>query len=274
MKRYKSVKRIPFAPGATKLSEEPYVIEQGMVEWGAWGKWSFPYIKQVAGDYRVKMTLGNSEKDQTKLIKTTIGDFIDQYCLGDGANLGGSRDEVPYLQELNLLAEFPDLNADLELPSLYPQWCLTRTFSWMGTTGSMTGLHNDSLHNFHVQCCGRKRFLFIPTDKLPKSLISSKYDSGTYLALIDLLSEEYASSPFFEQLEAEIYEVVLEPGEILYIPRWWWHQVISIEPTISVNCFMSFAFDIFISGYYVVLEILHRLGLYKKGNCACHSSES
>jgi ribosomal protein L16 Arg81 hydroxylase len=32
-------------------------------------------------------------------------------------------------------------------------------------------------------------------------------------------------------------ECVLEPGDILYIPSCWWHNVITLSPSISINVF-------------------------------------
>lgn len=32
-----------------------------------------------------------------------------------------------------------------------------------------------------------------------------------------------------------IFQVVLEPGDVLLVPRHWWHYVESLEPSISIN---------------------------------------
>lgn len=38
-----------------------------------------------------------------------------------------------------------------------------------------------------------------------------------------------------------VVQVILEPGDLLYVPRHWWHYVESVgeEPTVSINTWVD-----------------------------------
>ena len=177
---------------------------------------------------------------------------------------------IPYLQELDLLQAKPALARDLRFESLFPQPCKQRYFSWLGVAGSRTGLHNDNLENLHVPIYGSKRYLLMRPDALPERLITDKYDPGTRCARVDVAELERRIDSGEEGAGPTIYEVTLRPGDLLYTPRAWWHEVTSLETTISVNCFMMFARDVPRLVGSVTLFLLHHAGLYRRGNCVCH----
>jgi len=54
-----------------------------------------------------------------------------------------------------------------------------------------------------------------------------------YLSYVDCDNPDYEKFPKFR--EARAWEGMLNPGEILYLPARWWHQVRSLQDAISVN---------------------------------------
>ena len=69
-----------------------------------------------------------------------------------------------------------------------------------------------------------------------------------------------------------MWTVNLAAGDLLYIPKYWYHQVTpTSDYSVSVNYFHSSL------GEYVCGGVLrdmchyaHLLGLYKSGHCVCH----
>lgn len=101
---------------------------------------------------------------------------------------------------------------------------------WIGEKGVTTHAHYDSYYNVYAQISGRKKF----------TLVSPMY-------WMDLKPFPFCH-PSFAQSQVGLggrsqvlfsginqTEIILEPGDILYIPPLWWHEVIALEDSISVN---------------------------------------
>ncbi len=59
--------------------------------------------------------------------------------------------------------------------------------------------------------------------------------SGSTSKVLDIENPDLEKFPKFAK--ANSMECVLEPGDILYIPACWWHNVITLAPSISINVF-------------------------------------
>jgi hypothetical protein len=99
---------------------------------------------------------------------------------------------------------------------------------WAGT-GNVTHLHLDSSNNFYFQVVGKKTFiLFEPVNYnflYPKAPHLSEF---RYVQDVD--PEKFPLFRFAKKIE-----VTLNPGDFLYLPPFWWHQVETFNPYVSVN---------------------------------------
>lgn len=119
---------------------------------------------------------------------------------------------------------------------------------WVGFGGHTTCLHCDPFDGILIQLCGTKRVLLFPPKQLP-----NLYPFTVFTHLWSGLkrrasySQVYPDRPdftAFPQFRAALQhkrEVTLNPGDILFIPVGWWHEVISMGEGIvcSVNRFWS-----------------------------------
>ena len=64
----------------------------------------------------------------------------------------------------------------------------------------------------------------------------------------------------------------VESGDLLYIPNGWWHVVETGAHSISVTVQLYTAWDWMSVWPDRVLEYLHEWGLYRRGQCTCHTS--
>ncbi|MFE7798904.1 cupin-like domain-containing protein [Nocardia sp. NPDC057440] len=103
---------------------------------------------------------------------------------------------------------------------------------WIGQQGNLTPLHNDPWHGLLIQLHGRKRVRLFPPNEYRNVYGKVPFKaSDPYTGLPDEFEPDRNS---FEKLQhASYYDVVLETGDILYIPMFWWHQVESVDPAIS-----------------------------------------
>ncbi len=119
---------------------------------------------------------------------------------------------------------------------------------WLGVGGHTTCLHCDAFDGILIQLLGTKRILLFPPRQLPNLYafpISSHLWAG--LKRRASYSQVYPEQPDFESFPRfraalqQKCEVVLNPGDVLFIPVGWWHEVISTGDGVvcSVNRFWS-----------------------------------
>ena len=110
--------------------------------------------------------------------------------------------------------------------------------SWISSEGCITPLHYDLCHGFLSQIIGKKKvILFSPDDwrnLYPRSITSSCRNSSKISLDLWMNGDENQISRFPNVGNAKILEVILDEGEMLYIPPFFWHFVETINPSVSV----------------------------------------
>jgi len=122
---------------------------------------------------------------------------------------------------------------------------------WIGNSRATTALHKDNYENIYVQLRGRKRFLLLPglcqpcvaerplraatyRRASPDEIQAGTADKSLYLdldegaeevpfATWDPDSPEACATPYSHL--ADPMEIILEPGDLLYLPAMWYHKV-------------------------------------------------
>ena len=107
---------------------------------------------------------------------------------------------------------------------------------WVSYHGAFTRAHFDELENFNIQLDGRKRFILLPPgrrDYYPRSVLRGFGDYSQANSFYDVSPER------FPRLAARLpqrRDVILEPGQMLYLPLGWWHQAESLaDVNININ---------------------------------------
>ena len=113
---------------------------------------------------------------------------------------------------------------------------------WAGTEGANTACHQDTYgENLVCQLAGTKVWtLFSPadSDKLRPSRVP--YEESSVYSLVNIQHLERNSESVLEQLAGVVcYSVTLEPGDVLFVPHHWWHQVNTTSSwSLSVNTWL------------------------------------
>jgi len=97
----------------------------------------------------------------------------------------------------------------------------------------VTGFHIDWGDNILAQLQGRKELHLASPEQSRFMYIGRKFDQGTTLSEVDLDNPDLQRFPLFEK--AELIKIILHPGEMIFIPRGWWHHVRSLDASISVS---------------------------------------
>lgn len=112
-------------------------------------------------------------------------------------------------------------------------------FVYMGPKGSWTPLHTDVFksYSWSANICGRKLWYLFP----PRESQVNKGKKNKLPCDVNTLLEESvkdaAEAPNLlkEGKNAAYLKVIQNPGEIIFVPSNWYHQVHNLDDTISIN---------------------------------------
>jgi len=210
----------------------PVVLLDAMHDWPALDRWSPDYLGARCGNPLVEVMTGraadsqyelNSERHKTKMPLDqflhwirTAGETNDFYMVANNRSFDSGN--------LRLLLE------DIRLFDgiLDPSNVAARLFFWFGPAGTVTPLHHDVMNVLLAQVVGRKLVTLIPS--FETHLVYNRV--GVY-SEVDVEAPDYSRYPLFRDVSR--HQVLLQPGEALFIPVGWWHHVRSLDVSISVS---------------------------------------
>ena len=107
------------------------------------------------------------------------------------------------------------------------------TTVWIGEKGVTASTHYDPSHNFYVQLDGTKVFLLSPPSSYKNWYLNPyahpNYRQAQYLGP---RSDQYL---FPQGGGVTAHVASLQPGDLLYLPPFWFHRVTALSPSMSVN---------------------------------------
>jgi len=219
-------------------SQNRAVIITGMLgEWPAMQKWSLDYFADTLGEREVEVQFGRDgdpdyEVNQPKHKRTmAFGQYVETVRSAGVTNnfymtANNSGHNKKAIQEL-----WGDIT---QLPEYLDGSDPMAGYFWLGPAGTLTPFHHDLTNNFMAQVIGRKRVLLIPAHQLPLT-----YNHLHCYTPVDGNAIDYERFPLLK--DATIQEVILHPGELLFLPIGHWHFVEALD----VSCTMSFTNFVF-----------------------------
>lgn len=215
-----------------RASRRPCVLTGSLTSWPAMTRWTPEYFGRTYGATRVRtaVDLPNDGLPYTRLAENhvremRIEDFVDL--------LDSTTRNNPCYLEMEA-ADFPAISEDFDFASIATNRAGFRHKIWLGSENTRSGLHFDGSDNLLAQVRGRKKAYLVAPDE-PKLLYPYRWNVGH--SPLDPIAPDLEAFPRFA--EATVYEAVLEPGDVLFIPQHWWHFLHSLEPSISVNSWFS-----------------------------------
>jgi hypothetical protein len=214
---------------------KPLVIKDLAKGWPAYSKWGWDYFKSLVGNQRVGI-YNNVKSDAYTPINTaddytTFGEYIDMIRSGPAAWR---------IFLFNIFDHAPQLIHDFSWPEDYMKGFVKKyPMLFVGGEGSITHMHFDidMSHILHTQFGGRKRVLLFPfseQDKLYRKPweVLSMVDFSFY-ADKEKSKVDYDAYPALKH--AKGYEIVLEPGDTLFMPAGYWHHMEYIESGFAMS---------------------------------------
>ena len=171
-------------------------------------------------------------------VRARVGDYINTAFAPDRAMQDmsmldyldlvaqGSHDLPPYLGNL----ELRELNSLCHWPAYFDKIGPPRY--WLGPAGTVTPLHCDYDDNLFAQIWGSKRIILSPPHH-DEFLYPREANAILFGSPFDPEAPDYERFPLAR--EATMIECLVEPGDMLYVPAGWYHQVRSLAFSLSSN---------------------------------------
>ncbi|KAI9349992.1 hypothetical protein DFJ73DRAFT_832677 [Zopfochytrium polystomum] len=173
----------------------------------------------------------------------------------DEESLSRAAEGPWYLAQHDLFSQVPELRDDIIVPD-YCYWeadedggdtpspSSSRSASpaparddvsisaWFGPGGTVSPLHTDPRDNLFAQVMGRKYVrLYAPTET--ERVYPHEEEMLRNSSRVDAENPDLEAFPLFA--EADYEDCIVEPGDLLFIPKGWWHYVRSLEVSFSVS---------------------------------------
>jgi hypothetical protein len=171
-------------------------------------------------------------------VRARVGDYVDTAFATDRAMqdmslraylelvANNTQDLPPYLGNLELRA----LNALCHWPAYFHKMGPPRF--WLGPSGTVTPLHCDYDDNIFAQIWGAKR-IFLSPPHHDEFLYAREANALLFSSPFDPEAPDFDKFPLARQ--ATMIECVVQAGELLYVPAGWYHQVRSLNFSLSAN---------------------------------------
>ncbi len=240
------------------LAYAPVVLKRFGSGWPAVRKWTPEFFRSRYGNQKLCVRVKSVDLAPESIYarEVTMAEFIEDI-------LSGGESYASNLEDL--FNANPELRDDLDIPGLLPYSCahaatiarrsrrwripkwgeILSTQIFISNSKGRTGYHCATGGNFFLQVYGRKRWLFVNPRHTafmhPYVRKDFLYSASAIDPCLSRQDQVRAGFPLYNLVPK--YEVVLEPGDLLYSPQWWWHQVDNVGDSIGVA--MRFRTDMF-----------------------------
>ncbi|MEN3950026.1 DUF6065 family protein [Iodidimonas sp. SYSU 1G8] len=209
----------------------PVILVGEMADWPALTRWTPEYLKEKIGAATVEYQggrTGNAGFEREKDLHRRQGPF-DAFIAG--IEKGGNDSYLTAYNSASNRQALAPLAEDMGTLGKFLTEDPSAGMMWIGPAGTVTPLHHDLTNNFIAQVVGRKKLKVLPASEVGR-LYNDRHVFSDIADLEDpgLDAERYPRLP-----GSRVYDVVLEPGEILFVPLAWWHQVKSVDFSVTVT---------------------------------------
>jgi len=195
---------------------KPVVFTDLMDTWPAKNKWTVEFFKEKYGHLEVPVFSANYSKpgkgymvaDKTMSFREFLTEMEK-----------GPTDLRMFL--FNIFRHAPELCHDFSTHTIMEGFIKQFPFMFFGGQGSNVALHYDidMSHVFLNQIYGRKRVVLFSQEQ-SRNIYRHPYTVASY---IDVNNPDYIKYPALKHVQG--FDIMLEPGETLFIPSGHWHYI-------------------------------------------------
>lgn len=199
--------------------------------------WSFAGLDSALGTVAVDIQANRDAAGDYEIAKDRHTTRQPLHDIIRRINTGGASNDfyvTAYNSAHNKTALAP-LWADIgDMPGILAPAEARDGFFWMGPQGTITPFHHDLTNNLLVQIVGTKRVKLVAAADTPRM-------KNHLHCFSQWRGEDLEPGPG-DATRPAVIDVVLHPGDALFLPVGWWHHVEGLGPHIGMS-FINFACD-------------------------------
>ncbi|KAM5281103.1 HSPB1-associated protein 1 [Ctenodactylus gundi] len=248
----------PFTPEKAKEMimslQQPAVFYNMASDWPA-QHWTAEHLSELLRGKQIRFRMGVRSTGTVPQFETTcsyvhatLDEFLAWNC--DQSNISGPFKDydrskfwayADYKYFINLFEDKTDVFQDVMWSDFgFPGRNGQESTLWIGSLGAHTPCHLDSYGcNLVLQVEGRKIWHLFPPEDTP-FLYPTRipYEESSVFSKVSVVNPDLERFPQFQRARRHV--VTLRPGQVLFVPRHWWHYVESIDPvTVSINSWIE-----------------------------------
>jgi hypothetical protein len=209
----------------------PVLISGVVDKWPATSLWSPEHLVAKVGQNQVPVSVMPRAGDYAGAVRKKMP--LSDYVASLSRPPQGSGEM--YLGEVPLAKFFPELLADVQRPGFFPDEDPLNAVLYMGRR-QFSQLHYHPQGSATLcQVFGRKRLWLYPPDQTPYLYKYPWYSHNSNMSLTTSPKPDPKEFPRFAKARA--IELDIGPGELLFIPIYWWHAVQNEQLNVAVVFF-------------------------------------
>lgn len=173
-------------------------------------------VRARTGDY-----INNAFRADRPMQDMSMGEYLELVACGGSGSLPPPYVGNLELRELNTLCHWPTYFRKMGPPRF-----------WLGPKGTVTPLHCDFDDNIFAQIWGTKRIFLAPPHH-DEFLYVREANPVLFGSPVDPEAPDYERFPLARH--ANLIECIVKPGDLLYVPAGWYHQVRALSFSLSSN---------------------------------------
>mmetsp|Transcript_89155 Transcript_89155/g.171590 ORF Transcript_89155/g.171590 Transcript_89155/m.171590 type:complete len:372 (-) Transcript_89155:18-1133(-) len=205
-------------------TNRPVVIRNHASMQRAFKLWTDEYLSKHWGSRKINVEVNKTEERGGPAVQMTISQFLQKIYHEEAA--AEFYAIIDFDEDKKAKADF-DLLDPINCKEVVPQ-SLTL---WMSSGGTKSVLHCDDAENFLMLLAGKKRVMLVHQDQahnMYADIAIAKSTSPVHQDAVDLVNfPRFANVTWFSG--------ELGPGDTLYIPHTFWHQVNSEGRNLAAN---------------------------------------
>tara|TARA_B100000214_G_scaffold375564_1_gene362723 strand:- start:3103 stop:4140 length:1038 start_codon:yes stop_codon:yes gene_type:complete len=206
----------------------PFVIRSGAKKWNAFLKWDFIFFKKKYGNHPVTLSnhpdLGDYNNQNEGIVKSNLKEIIE----------GIDKNSMKYARFNPLLDTYKELQNDLNqdwLNKVRNTKIKKHHVLFIGNKGTKTNIHTAGTDNIFVQIRGKKKWLI--WDQKTHYIINPKVNRAP--AKVSNINPNKINDSNLAFNHLPICKIILNEGDIIFIPAYLWHYVENLTPSIGIG---------------------------------------